>query len=127
MLEGKLQGAEAHWLDVLDVNLIFAARLIDADGAAHGDVEAVLGAKLQALQLGAETDAANLRARILEREVQMAGLRGVGVGDFALDGDVGKFAGEQVADAAGKVADRPDAALGHEGHLKRRHFEKSKD
>ena len=92
LLEGELQRAETDRLDVLDVNLVLAARFVDADGAAHGDVQAVLGAKLQAHELIAEADAANLRAGVLEREVEMAGLRGVGVGDFALDGNVGELA-----------------------------------
>ncbi len=38
LLEGELQRAEADGLDVLDVNLVFAARFVNADGAAHGDV-----------------------------------------------------------------------------------------
>jgi hypothetical protein len=38
LLEGQLQSAEADRLDVLDVNLVFAARFVNADGAAHGDV-----------------------------------------------------------------------------------------
>ena len=100
LLEGKLQGAQADRLDVLDVKLIFAARFVDADGAAHGDVQAVFGAKLEARKLGAKADAANLRAIILEREVKMAGLRGVRVGDFALDEDVGELAGEHDRECA---------------------------
>ncbi len=47
---------------------------------------------------------------VLEREIEMAGLGGVGVGDFALDENVGELAGQQIADARGEVADRPDGA-----------------
>ena len=46
LVEGELQRAQADRLDVLDVNLIFAAGFVDADGTAYGDVQAVLGAEL---------------------------------------------------------------------------------
>ena len=118
LIEGELQRAEADRLDVFDIKLIFAAGFVDADGAAHGDVQAVLGTEFQAGKLGAETDAANLRAIILEREIEMAGLGGVRIGHFALDEDVGKLAGEEIADAHGEVAHRPDGAAGHQRKLK---------
>ena len=122
LLEGQLQRAASDRFEMLDVDLIFAARFVHADGAAHGDVQAVLGAEFQAQQLLAEADAANLRFGVLQREVAVAGLRGVGVGDFAFHLDVGEFAREQVADARGEVADGPDAALGHQRQLQRAHF-----
>ena len=125
LIEGELQRAEADRLDVLDIKLIFAAGFVDADGAAHGDVQAVLGTEFQAGKLGAETDAANLRAIILEREIEMAGLGGVRVGHFALDENVGKLAGEQVADAHGEVAHRPDRAARHQRKLKGFHHGQS--
>ena len=50
LLEGQLQRAEADRLDVADVNLILAARFVDAERAAHGDVQAVLGAEFQSAQ-----------------------------------------------------------------------------
>ncbi len=125
LIEGQLQRAEADRLNVLDIKLIFAAGFVDADGAAHGDVQAILGAEFQAGQLGAETDAANLGARILEREIEMAGLGGVGVGHFALDEDVGKLAGQKIADAHGEIAHRPDGAAGHQRKLKGFHHGQS--
>ena len=103
---------------MFDIKLIFAARFVDADRAAHGDVQAVLGPKFQACKLRAETHAANLRVIVLQREVEMAGLRGVRVGDFAFDENVREFTGKQIADAAGEVAHRPDRAARHQGKLK---------
>ncbi len=85
LVEGKLERAESHRLDVLDVNLVFAASLVNADRAADRHVQAVLGTKLQADELLAKADAANLRASVLQREVEMAGLRRMGVRDFSLD------------------------------------------
>src|SRR4029077_5213016 len=85
---------------------------------AHGDVQAVLGQKFQAGKLRAETDATNLRVIVFQREVKMARLRGVRVGDFAFDENVSEFTGEQIADATGKVAHRPDRAARHQRKLK---------
>ena len=72
LLEGELQRAEAYRLDILDVDLVFAACFIDADRAANGDVQAVLGAELDAALLLFEENAADLGAVVLEREVDMA-------------------------------------------------------
>ena len=114
LLEGELQRAQAHGLDVADVNLIFAARFVDAERAADGDVQAVLGAEFQQPRLIAETDAANLRSCVLQSEIEMAGLRRVVIRDFAFDPHIRKRALEQIADALGQLADFPDVPLGRE-------------
>src|SRR2546428_6138391 len=74
LLEGELQRALPHQLDFLDVNLIFAALFVDADTAADGDLQAVLGAELDAALLLLEVNAANLRAVVLQSEIDVAGL-----------------------------------------------------
>ena len=48
LLEGELQRAQAHRLDVADIDLIFAANFVDAERAAHGDVQAIFRAEFQA-------------------------------------------------------------------------------
>ena len=95
LLEGQLQRAEADRLDAFDINLIFAARFVDADGAAHGDVQAVFRAELHGAQLRFEADAANLRAFIFQRAVDVAGLRFAAIGNFALHQDVGEIFGQR--------------------------------
>ena len=110
LLEGELKRAEADGLDVLDVDLIFAAGFVDADRAAHGDVQAVLGAELDAALLLLEENAADLGAVVLEREVDVAGLGFAAVGNFAFDPDVGELFAEEVADAGGELADGEGAA-----------------
>ena len=99
LLEGELERAESDRLDVRDVNLIFAAQFVDAERAAHGDVQAVLGAELQGASLVAETDAANLRARIFQGEVEMSRLRRAVIRDFAFDPDVAEGALEKFGEA----------------------------
>ncbi len=66
MLKSKLQRALPHQLNFLDVNLmIFAALLVNADAAAHGDLQAVFGAELDAALLLLEVNAADLGAVVL--------------------------------------------------------------
>src|SRR6267154_2264341 len=121
LLEGQLQSAQADGLNVLDIDLVFAARFVDADGAAHRDAQAVFGAKLHGAELILEADALRLRAFVLQGAVNVAGLRFVAVGDFAGDPDVGKVAREEVADPGGQLGDREGAAFRHKVELKLGH------
>src|SRR5256712_1984118 len=123
LLEGELQRALPHQIDFLDVNLILAALLVDADAAAHGDLQTVFGAELDAALLLLEVNAADLGAIIFQSEINVAGLGFAAVGDFALDADVGEVFGKEVADFPSQLADGPSLAVGHEierelfGHL----------
>src|SRR5579883_234099 len=65
LLEGELQRAQPDGLDVFNIKLVFAARFIDADRAAHGDVQAIFGPEFQARELRAKTDTADLRVIVL--------------------------------------------------------------
>jgi len=105
-----LQRAEAYRFEVFDINLIFAAGFVDADGAAHGHLQAVFGAELDAALLLFEEDAADLGAIVFQREVDVARLRFAAIGDFAYDPDVGEILGQEVADASGKLTDSENAA-----------------
>src|SRR6266403_2330519 len=121
LLKRELQGAKADRLDVLNVNLVFAARFIDADGAAHGDVQTVFGAELHGAELILEANALYLRALVFQSAIDVAGLGFVAIGDFASDPDIGKVAGEKVADLGGQLGDREGAAFGHQVELKLTH------
>ena len=114
LLEGELQRAKADRLDVAHVNLILAAQFVHAKRAAQRDVQAVVGTELQQPRLVAETDAANLRARIFQGEIKMAGLRRTEIGDFAFDPDILKSAFEQIADLLRDLTDLPHAPLRHQ-------------
>src|SRR5215468_10460019 len=74
LLEGDLQRAAAGRLHGLDVNLVFAARLVNADAAANRNFEAVFRTELHAAHLLFEPDAADLGFFVLECEVEVAGL-----------------------------------------------------
>ena len=69
LLKRKLQRAQPRRLDVLDVNLIFAARLIHADRSAHNQLQPVLGPEFQPHGLRPEADALHRRLGILEGEI----------------------------------------------------------
>src|SRR5262249_40674841 len=114
LLERELQSAQTHGFNVFDVNLVVAALFIDADGAAYGDAEAVLGTELHEPQLILEANATDLGAFVLESAVDVAGLGFVAIGDFALDEDSVKGFAKQVADFCGELADGEDAAIGGE-------------
>jgi len=92
--------------------LILAALLVHAEGAAHGDLQAVFGAEPGAALLLFEENAADLGAIILQGEVEVAGLGFAAVGDFALNKDVGEVPGEQVANAGGEFAYGENLASG---------------
>ena len=114
MLERELQGAETDGLDGLDIDLVFAARFVDAERAAHGDVQTIFGAEFDAALLLLEENATHLRTIVFQGEIDVAGLRGAAIGNFAFDPDVGEIAREQVTHFAGEFADGEDAALRHE-------------
>src|SRR5207245_1861672 len=75
-----------------------------ADGTAHGDLQAVFRAELDAALLLLEENAVDLGAVVFQGEIDVAGLRFAAVGDLALDEDVGEIPCEEVADAGSKLA-----------------------
>ena len=122
LLESELQRAHSRRLDVLDVNLIFAARFVHADRPAHDQLQAVLGPEFQAHGLRAETHAANLRLGVLQREIEMSGLRRAVVRDFALDPKIRELRGKHAADSRGQFRDAPDFSLRREIQIELSYF-----
>ncbi len=62
-------------------------------------MQAVFGTEFQSAGLVAKADAADLRARIFQGEIEMSRLRGAIIGDFAFDPDVAESAFEKFAEA----------------------------
>src|SRR5215472_2926759 len=83
-------------------------------------MQSVLRTKLHQASLISEADAADLRAIILERAVDVAGLGFVAVGDLAFHPNIGEVSGEEIADARGQLRDGPDAPLGNKVKLELR-------
>ena len=75
---------------VLADDLIFALRLVDAQPSAHDDVLAVLGLEFQQPDGRPEHHAADLRAAVLQCEVEVTGVPALAVRDLALDADLAK-------------------------------------
>src|SRR5580704_3051772 len=113
LLESELQRAEADRVDMGDVNLIFAPRVVDAERTADGDVQTVFRFAFDSTHLIAKAHAADLGARVFQGEVIMSRLRGATVRDFAFHRNIRESAFEQLADAGGQLADFPGATLGH--------------
>src|SRR5580704_11914811 len=93
------------------VDLILATRFINSERAADGDVQAVVRAEFQKARLVAKADAADLRARVLEGEVEVAGLRGAVIGDFPFDPNIRERSFKDGGDLVGDLADFPDPLL----------------
>ncbi len=110
LLERELQRAQPMRLHVLADELILALRVVDADAAAHDDVQSVFGLELQIAQRRPEHDALDLRAAVLEREVEMAGRPHLRVRQLALDPDFRKRGFEHLAERGRELADREDLA-----------------
>ncbi len=99
LLERQLQGAEPLGSMSLADDLVLALRLVDAEAAARDDVQAVLELELQRTAAAdLNMTASQLRAGVLQREVDVAGVPQPAVGDLALDPDVRPCRLEQRAD-----------------------------
>src|SRR5204863_1424585 len=102
LIEGKLQRAQALRLQVLADQLVFALWLVDRDTPAGDHRKAVGRLELQISERRLENDGAYLSGGVFQREVEVAGLPDVAVGELALDPDLDEFALEQIADANGE-------------------------
>ena len=110
LIERELQRAEPVRLEMLADQLVLALRLVHRDAAARDDAQAVGRLELQIAERGPEDDAAHLRAGVLQREVEMAGVPDAAVRELALDPDFEELGFEQIADANGELGDGEDTA-----------------
>ena len=117
LLERQLQRAEALGLEVVAEDLILALRLVDADPAARDHAQSVFGLELQVAHGRAVHHRLDLRAAILEREVQVAGVPQPAVGDLALDPEIAESGFEEPANRRRQLRDRDDAPFLRRGCL----------
>ena len=88
LLEGELQRAQARGLRHHRVELELAFLFVDGEPPAHDELQSVLDAEAEEARVGGEEDHAHLRARVLDREVEMSGRGARVVRHFAFHGDV---------------------------------------
>src|SRR2546425_533394 len=112
LIEGQLERAETLRLEMLADELVLALRFVHRDAPARHDVQAIGRLELQVAQCGPENHAANLRRRILQREIQMPGVPEPAVGELALDPHLEELRFEQIANTHGELRDRQDTASG---------------
>ena len=112
LFEGQLQRSGAFGLDVFRRDLQFAAIFVDGDAPANDDLQAVGGTKTKQARGGAEHHDANLSVAVFEGEVEMSGLGGAEIRNFAFDPGIGIFAFDVGADGGDQVANLPYAAVG---------------
>ncbi len=106
LLEGRLQRAEAVRLERIADELILALDVVQAQPAAHDDAHAVLGPESQHPRGHAEHHGANLRAVVLQREVDVAGAPLPAVRDLALDEHAAERLLDDLLDGGRQLADR---------------------
>src|SRR5262249_43279011 len=106
LFECELERAKSLWLHVLAVDLILAARLVDGDLPACDDVGTVHGFELQISQRRAEHEALQLRSVVLQREIEMAVVPDLAVGEFTFDPHLEQLTLEEISHTNGEVADR---------------------
>ena len=80
-----VERADAGEPDVVDVELEFAARLVDRGRRANFDAQPVVEGEPDVLRPLPEHDAAHLRLRILEIEIAVAGCGAGEIGNLAAD------------------------------------------
>ena len=112
LLEGQLQRAVALRLHGFDVELVLAARLVDADPAAAQDLQPVLGLHLEVHGVLPEADAFELRLIVLEREVVVAAGGAAAVGDLPRHPHALEDILEQRADDRRQLGDGEGAPFG---------------
>src|SRR5690606_9597038 len=111
--------AESARLEVLADDLIFALRVVDAESPAREHVLAVLRPEREIPHGRAEHHRLDLRAAILEREVEVTGVPVAAVRDLAFDPDLGKARFEKVADRCRQFRDRQHAPFRSRGRTQR--------
>jgi hypothetical protein len=107
--EPLVQCAEPGKAHRLDVELEFAARVVDRRDGAHFHGQAFAQREAETLRLVAEEDAANLCRRVLEREVEVSRRSTCASRHFAADPREADLALEQhsrIGDEAGNGHDR---------------------
>ena len=94
--------------EVLADQLIFAFRLVHRDLAARDHTQPVRGLELQIPQRRSKHEPAELRGRVFEREVQMAGIPDPAVRQLAFHPDFEEFVFEEVANPDRQRGDAED-------------------
>ncbi len=114
LLERELPRAEPVRFEVLADELIFALGLVHRDLAARDHAQTIGRLELQVPERRTEHKPAQLRARVLEREIEMAGIPDLTAGQFALDPDLEEMLLEKIANPDGQLGDGQNPSKGRQ-------------
>lgn len=114
LFERQLKRAQAGGLQIFHVELILAPRLVYAQVAARDHRNAVLRFKFQITRLVAKAHGPKLSARILKREIKMAGAGSAKIRDFPGYPYVRVLLLQQVLDFRAQLGDAEDLLRGAE-------------
>lgn len=114
-VEGATQGAFAGFFHMVEHQLIVAARFVQGQAPAREHAQAFARLEFQPGALGLEHRAADLRARVLEREIQMSRRRPGDAAQFRFHPHRRETAFQQVARQRIELAGSEDlfVAVGH--------------
>src|SRR5262245_12546813 len=97
---------------VLADELILALGLVNGETATRNDAEAVSWLELEIPERRTENDASDLSGRVLEREIQMAGVPEPAIGQFAFDPHLKELVFQHVPEPDRQFRDGQDSARG---------------
>ena len=106
----KLQRAKPARLERVADDLVLALLVVHAQAPAGDDMLAVGALELEAAHVRPEHHGLQLRAGVLEREIEVPGVPQAAVRQLAFDPDVGKPRLERRADVCGELGDRQRCA-----------------
>ena len=115
LLEFALERAFAGFLEMLDEQLVFAARLVETHARAHQHRHAVLRPEADLRIPLAPHGAAHLRGAVLQREIPMAGGGGGEIRKFPFQPQQRQAGFQQQAHFFIEARDRVDVAFGARG------------
>ena len=115
LLECQILGTQAARLNLLDHQLIVAARRVNADPATDQDLHPFSQILLELLGRAAPEHAADEGIRILEAQVNVPGAGTRERRNLAHHPDRGEVVFHQRLDLGGEMADRPDLGFIEEG------------
>ena len=111
LFECELQGAQTRRLEHLDNQLVFAASFVRAYAAARAKPLSILRTESKQSRRIAETHGGQLRAIVLQCEVEVAGRGCLAVGQLAFHPDVDETPLQHVANLEAEFRYRIDLSL----------------
>ena len=111
LAESQLQRALAYRQQARDLNLVFALRAVDADPPGRDQFHSIFWIEFQTVGIGGPHDTVDAVVRVLEAEIEMAGLGQAQIAHLTLHlQDAGEGFFDGALDLRGQLGDGEDLA-----------------